>query len=689
MTRPHRRHAAGFATSLLLMFTAAASAQAPGEALADPLVTGSIAVGLPLPTSAAERFPEIGTLKAAADLYRRDDIAGGDGLAAQLADPASRSAAEWIALRAAGRSLGLERVGAFMAANPDIPAQRWLQRRAEDAMIIERTRSDRVIAFFRERRPEGANGRAALAIAKAARGEGAEAERIALEAYRDKTLTRDVAEWLERTFPDRIGPAERALRAHRLILNGQRAEGLRLAQVLGSDHLKLAQALAAAQAKGESLKPLEAVPTALRGHGSYDLALAQVLRRQDKLVEALSVVLRGTRGPEQLADPEEWWTERRVLARRLLDWGDPAGAYRVAAEHAGLSASRRAEAEFHAGWIALRYLRHAQTALAHFEESGRIAELTAAKSRAGYWRGRAIEAGALSHDPAGEAYSAAAAFPSTYYGQLAAERIGQNALHLGVTEASGMDSAIALASPGGRIIRLLLDADLKEFALPLAIEFARTAPSAAPVDAIADLFVRLGDAPAALAIGRVATGRGLALEQHAFPTFGVPRYEALPGSEDRAMVYAIARQESAFNARAVSTADARGLMQMLPSTAARTASRFKVPFSADRLLSDPAYNAMLGAAHLGELMEETKGSLVMAFASYNAGGPRVREWVAAFGDPRRPDVDVVDWVERIPFYETRHYVQKIMENLQAYRARFSENRSALLIGTDMERGRRN
>ncbi len=155
------------------------------------------------------------------------------------------------------------------------------------------------------------------------------------------------------------------------------------------------------------------------------------------------------------------------------------------------------------------------------------------------------------------------------------------------------------------------------------------------------------------------------------------------------MVYAIARQESAFNPRAVSSADARGLMQMLPSTAARTASRFRVPFSPDRLLSDPSYNAMLGAAHLGELMEETKGSVVMAFASYNAGGHRVREWVQAFGDPRRPEVDVVDWVERIPFYETRHYVQKIMENMQAYRARFAGNRSALLISADMERGRRN
>jgi soluble lytic murein transglycosylase len=671
------------------VFLASLGASALAQTGADSLLASSIAA----PAVAGQRVPEMSAFKAATDAYRRGDVAGGDAAAQRLADPTARVAAEWVALRAAGRSLGFERVNRFMTANPEFPMQRWLQRRAEDSLLIERARPERVLTFFRDRQPEGPSGRAALAVALQARAlnaqDRAEAERVALSAYRDRAVSRDVAELLERSFPERIGAAERLLRAHRLILTTGKAEGLRLAEGHGPDHAKLAQALAASQGKSENMKPLEAVPPSLRGHSSYLLALAQVLRRQDRLDEALAALLRTPRDPAQLADAEEWWTERRVLIRRLLDKGDHASAYRVAAEHGGLGPGRRAEAEFHAGWIALRYLGHAQTALAHFEASAECAELAAAKARAAYWRGRALEAGAHGDGTAEAAYEAAAAIPATYYGQLAAERLGREALHLGVTEASEADETFALASPGGRVIRLLLDADMKEFAQPLAIDFARVAPSASHVDAVADLFVKLGDAPTVLAIGRQATARGFAVEQHAFPTFGVPRYEPLPGSEDKAMVYAIARQESAFNAKAISTADARGLMQMLPSTAARTASRFKVPFSSDRLISDPGYNAMLGAAHLGELMEETKGSVVMAFASYNAGGHRVREWVNAFGDPRRPDVDVVDWVERIPFYETRHYVQKIMENLQAYRARFSDNRSALLIKADMERGRRN
>ena len=150
------------------------------------------------------------------------------------------------------------------------------------------------------------------------------------------------------------------------------------------------------------------------------------------------------------------------------------------------------------------------------------------------------------------------------------------------------------------------------------------------------------------------------------------------------MVYAIARQESAFNPGAVSSAGARGLLQLMPATAKQTASSVGLPFSKARLTTDPAYNATLGAAHLGELVENFGGSYVMTFAAYNAGPSRVAAWVKAYGDPRDPKVDVVNWIELIPFTETRNYVQRIMENLQVYRARLGS--PALTIEADLKRG---
>ncbi|MDQ4136982.1 MAG: lytic transglycosylase domain-containing protein, partial [Pseudomonadota bacterium] len=206
------------------------------------------------------------------------------------------------------------------------------------------------------------------------------------------------------------------------------------------------------------------------------------------------------------------------------------------------------------------------------------------------------------------------------------------------------------------------------------------------LNALGDLAVEQRDSRALLAVGKTAVQRGFPLDLHAFPTIGIPAYEPVGDPVEKAMVYAIARQESAFDPRAQSHAGARGLMQLMPATAKRTAKRFGVDFNLDRLLSDASYNAKIGAAHLGELMQDWKGSLILTFASYNAGGGNVKKWIDAYGDPRSPHVDPIDWVERIPFSETRNYVQRVMENLQVYRSRLGE-RSAVLIESDL-RGKR-
>jgi soluble lytic murein transglycosylase len=654
-------------------------------AQAEDIATGSVTEPPRLRLAETQSFDDPAPLKRAADAYRRGDMAAGDQAAQQISNPATKAAAEWIAVRSAGRHLGFQRINAFMQSTPDLPMQTWLQRRAEDALMVQRGKPDVALAFFRDRPPLGANGRAILAAAMKARGQPEEAKTLALSAYRDRASTRDVAQYIEETFPELITEREKTLRAHRLILLDQTAEGNRIASAVSADHGKLAQAVAYAADSGKTTTLLDSVPPALRTHPSYVKARAQVMRRAGKTVEALAEMLKAPKISDDISEAEEWWVERRMLSRKLLDSGDAAGAYRISAEALGLSPGRRAEAEFHAGWIALRFLKFPQTAAMHFTASASAAETPQSKSRAAYWLGRAIEAGAEGDEALG--YPAAARWSATYYGQLSAEKLGQARLNIAeVTADIGQDATVS-TSLALRVIDRLLAADLAEFAMPLAIDHARNA-SAEEIDAIARRFVARNDAATVLAIGRTGAHRGLPVEQHAFPIFGVPSYEALPGSAEKAMVYAIARQESAFQAKAVSTANARGLMQMLPSTASRTAQKFKVPFDASKLTGDPAFNARLGAAHLGELMEETKGSLIMTFASYNAGGHRVREWVQAYGDPRRADVDPIDWVERIPFSETRNYVQRVMENLQVYRARLAGGQTALVIGKDMFSGRR-
>jgi soluble lytic murein transglycosylase len=195
--------------------------------------------------------------------------------------------------------------------------------------------------------------------------------------------------------------------------------------------------------------------------------------------------------------------------------------------------------------------------------------------------------------------------------------------------------------------------------------------------ALAELTARRNDARAMLQIGKTALARGLALDVYAFPTIGMPQHSPIGPEIERSVIYSVARTESAFDQRDKSPANAVGLMQVTPEAGRDTAKRFGVAYDWDRIVSDPVYNTQMGAAELSALLREYSGSHIMTFAGYNAGRGRVRDWVKQYGDPRDPKVDAVDWVERIPFAETRNYVQRVMENLQIYRVRFDSGATVM------------
>jgi soluble lytic murein transglycosylase len=196
---------------------------------------------------------------------------------------------------------------------------------------------------------------------------------------------------------------------------------------------------------------------------------------------------------------------------------------------------------------------------------------------------------------------------------------------------------------------------------------------------------RANDARGMLLLGKAALGRGHPFDYYAHPTVGLPGYTPIGPAIDPSVAYSIARTESHFNQRVVSTAKAVGLMQVTPDAGKYIAKKFKAIFDWGRMQKDPVYNTQMGAAELGDLFQFYRGSYILTFAGYNAGRGRVKDWIERFGDPRDPKVDPVDWVERIPFAETRNYVPRILEALQVYRIRFGGN-SKLQIEADLQRG---
>ena len=625
---------------------------------------------------------DLAGVRAVLTAYRAGDLAGGDALARALPEPIARTAAEWAALRLQPRAVGLARINSFADAHPGWAANDWLRRRAEDLLLSDKRYAGQASAAFRAAPPASPAG--LIVAARTLRDESRDDEAAAMirPLWRDQELTESLETIVKDDFGDLLTRVDHKARADRLIYKERAGAGLRAAALAGPDVVALARARLAVAAEDASDKLMAAVPKAMQADPAYAFALAHKLRHADKIDEAVKVVLAAPRDPARVIGGDEWWIERRLLARKALDRGEPSIAYRLCDEHAAVSTASKIEAEFHAGWIALRFLNDAALAAPHFEHAAKIAETPMSRARAAYWQGRAAEALGQA-DNAAAAYARAAETGIAFYGQLARVKLGRADLAVRTpARTAASDERVETV----RVVELLYAAGERELAFALALDAARNLTDEAQMAALGVVVDQVRDARTTLVLGKIATSRGFALDAMAFPTFGIPGYQPLPNSADRAIVLAIARQESEFSPGVVSGAGAKGLMQMIPSTARRTAEHAGVPFDEKRLLAEPAFNAQLGAAHLGELIGEHGGSLILAFAAYNAGGKHVKEWIDAYGDPRAPGVDPVDWIERIPFTETRNYVQRIIENLQVYHARFGQPVTLALDG-DVRRAR--
>jgi len=599
-------------------------------------------------------------------------MTGGDRVKSELLDPRDRGLSEWAAVHFG--SVGFDRITAFTREHPDWPVMTALSRRAEEALLTARKPTAAVRAFFAERPPTGAEGKVALALALKTDGAEEEAAALVRDAWRNHTFGSEFETKVLDRFAGVLSRVDHRERMERFLLKESWASALRAAAYAGNDYVLLAKArIAVAQQSGDAQKALDAVPASLRYDSSYLLATVQFLRRQERVDEAAKILAGVAYDAPVSADGDHWWLERRVIARKLLDRGDPYAAYAIARNKVAESVEKRIEAEFYAGWLALRYLKHPATAARHFADAAKLAVKPISVARARYWQARAAEA--LGADGEARAFfEEAAGYSITYYGQLARTRLGLPEVQL---RSVGNDGRAAFgASPVGQAVKRLYEAGYRDIAFALCADLAASMTDVGQLDALSHLVAENGDGRTLLNIGKTAVQRGYPLDSHAFPLLGLPAAEAGGGPVEEAMVYAVSRQESAFAPEVQSSAGALGLMQLMPDTARRTAKRLGLEFDLGRLL-DPAYNTKLGAAHLGELMEDWKGFPILMFASYNAGGGNVSKWVKAYGDPRSPIVDPIDWVERIPFSETRNYVQRVIEGMLVYRHRLGSSNASI------------
>ena len=562
------------------------------------------------------------------------------------------------------------------------PGLAALRRHSERALYRESPSPQQIIAAFGDTRPETAEGAIALTRALVASGKNKQAAKVLARVWRRDALDKTTENQILKEFPKLLTRADHRRRMNMLLYRDRVTQAERLDDLANTQSLYKARAAVIRKSKNASAL-IRAVHPTWHDDPSYLFARIEHFRRNKKYKSAADLLLKAPRDADALINTHEWWVEQRIVSRALAEQGDMALAYKVAAYHVATRPSDVIEAEWHAGWFALLGFNDGKAASRHFQRVLETATRPLSISRAYYWLGRAAEAGGAGK--ASDYFAKAAGYSATYYGQLAAARLNRRGVDVRYPSPTQKERQ-AFASRGAvKAIRRLNEVGHGSRATAIYIGLARELTNPGELAILAAIAEKQGNHRLSLQVGKIAFGRGLDVAALAFPVGVIPSNANISGS-GKALAYAIARQESAFDKAAVSKVNARGLLQLLPGTAKLVARKHGIAYSKSKLTHDAGYNATLGAHYLGEHISDFDGSYILTFIAYNAGPGRAKEWLKTYGDPRGKPIDVVvDWVERIPFTETRNYVQRVMENYQVYKVRLGQKAD---IVADLRYGRR-
>ena len=637
-------------------------------------------VSFPL-TGLAQSPEEDGDLLSTAlNAVAAGDWVTADHFASQMQDPAGRTLVVWQRLRK-GEGDWSEYLD-FLAQNPDWPGLKRLRRQGEAAIPVD---SDPVVvrAYFKDQLPQTGTGALRLAEAFARQGRTAEARGEAIRAWTDLTLRPLEENRLLSKFKGTLARFHKK-RLDNLLWRRETKAAERMLELVSPKLQKLAKARIALQRASKGVDAvIAAVPKSLQDDAglAYDRFVWRVKKGRWDDAQALLVERSGSK--EKLGRPEYWSNRRRGFARRAMRAGENELAYWLASQHELTSGSDYADLEWLAGYIALRKLDAPAQAIIHFKNHRNAVKTPVSLGRAGYWMGRAYEE-LGDFDQAVVAFELGAQYQTSFYGQLAAEKIGfysDPRLVRGDDIGDWRQAAFARSGPvrAGILLHYAQEINLMRWFFTHVTDSLNATQAAQ----LADIALELDRPYVALGVAKQAAKRGIVLPKSYFPVTELAYFSV---DVDPEVAMSIARRESELNPEAVSPVGARGLMQIMPKTARQVADKIGSDYSKNRLTSDWRYNAKLGTAYLGGLLELYEGSYVLAFAAYNAGPYRADQWIEQYGDPRDSIVDQVDWIEHIPFRETRNYVMRVMESLHVYRSRLTGKAAPLRLTKDLVKG---
>ncbi|MEP1231356.1 MAG: lytic transglycosylase domain-containing protein [Litorimonas sp.] len=605
----------------------------------------------------------------------------------KINDPTAKDILRW--LRASrDRNASTEELKYVIENLSDWPRMTRIQSKAETRMFDTPLSANDTVIFFAGRDPISGEGRAALARAHYDLGDTSSGDKWLRLAWRESKLTRDRQKKLFSKYRKRLNQDDHAARADHLIWQGRahydKANALlthmgREDRALMTARLKLAQNASGMDAA------LKAVPARLSKDAGLLYERGRWRRKKRTKDYALPTYLDITIPPTSEDGQKALWREKKIMSYWAIEEKDYPSLYGLVTNHGMSRGASFAEAEFLAGWVSLTQLGRPKVAIDHFTRLRDGVSRPVSLARAHYWLGRAHEAQRDGQDFTH--YAQAAQYPNTYYGQLAALKQDGSSAQISLPPELVPDLSKTQFDNDRRIraLHILGEAGETTYFSQFAFHLDDELPDEYGLSLLSQLSKDYGFMRPSVRAAKQAGRFQTMLTESGYPR--IAAIDALPAKFDLPFVYAIARQESEFETNVVSSAKAYGLMQMINGTAKATARKHRVPYDRVRLGSDGDYAANLGALHLHDLLDRFDGSYILAAVSYNAGPHRAQSWIKKYGDPRSVNVDAIDWVEKIPFSETRNYVQRVMENMQVYRARLNNDTGANLLETDLNKGK--
>jgi soluble lytic murein transglycosylase len=588
--------------------------------------------------------------------------------------PVAAKLLTWFTVTETGLPFSSHDLIRFSLENSGWPKLYEFRNRIERDADNPSLRAPEIAAWFDQNPPRTAKGFKAYMTALLGLGQNARAtlalKKFWLDAELDKKETAALAAQYKRLF----SVTDHADRLDNLLWEQRYEEAESMLPLVDKDTHKLGEArIALGRLSSKSSKLISAVPAALQKDSGLLYDRLRWRRQTGKDIDAVEIL---RHAPKNLRRADLWWKERSILARRAIEKKDFAAAYKITANNGLTDGADYAQAEWTLGWLMLEFLGQPDKAYQHFDNFYQAVSSAVSRARAAWWLSRAAEK--LNHPEDARNWAALGAhFPSTFYGQLCHEK------NLGAAEPSQFldDDAPPLEKQAFdnkelvQVIRLLSRIGLQKYSDPFFFKLLEGAKTRSDFVLIAKLAHEINRLHFAVEANKQLQQK---LGEFMFTT-GYPMLPQRPPSEpESALIHAIVHRESMFDTQAESPAGARGLMQLMPGTAKQVSKKIGKNYTADKLTGNPQYNVELGAAYLQSLLDYYNGFYPLAIAAYNAGPGNVNEWIDEFGDPRSGKVNLIDWIEEIPIYETRNYIQRVMESYYIYKLRLSEKPKTIL-----------